>query len=87
MCILFFTVTNTCLFFSVDSIIADSFRKASWPSPWETLNVAYSLCRSILYEVVNTRGKYIYDPQELAMDPKYIGLEWDNQEHSAVSTL
>jgi hypothetical protein len=40
-----------------------------------------------MHEVVNTRGKYFYDAQELATDPKYIGLrEWKNQEHRAASS-
>ena len=38
-------------------------------------------------EVVNVRGKYFYDAQELATDPKYISLhEWENQEHRAGSS-
>jgi hypothetical protein len=41
-----------------------------------------------MHEVVNTRRKYFYDAQELATDPKYIGLrEWENQEHRAVPPL
>ena len=29
--------------------------------------------------MVDARGKYFYDAQELAMDPKYIDLgEWEN---------
>ena len=46
----------------------------------QLLNVVDNLCCFILHEVVNMRGKYFYDVQELVMDPKYIGLhEWDNQ--------
>ena len=41
----------------------------------------------IVREVVNVRGKYFYDGQELATDPKYISLrEWENQEHRASSS-
>ena len=51
------------------------------------LNVVDDLCRFILYEVVNVKGKYFYDAQELAMDPKYLGLrEWDNSKHHVVSS-
>jgi hypothetical protein len=52
------------------------------------LNIVDDLYRFIMHEVVNTRRKYFYDAQELATDPKYIGLrEWENQEHRAVPPL
>ena len=79
-----FTVT-TLVNFSMDSINADSPGNALGPVPKkQLLNVVDYLCRLILHEVVNVRGKYFYHDQELAMDDKYIGLrEWDNQEYRA----
>jgi hypothetical protein len=53
----------------------------------QLLNVANNLCRFILHEVINASGKYFYDAQALARDPKYIGLrEWENQERRATSS-
>jgi hypothetical protein len=53
----------------------------------QLLNLVDDLCRFIMHEVVNARGKQFYDSQELATDLKYIGLrEWENQEHCAASS-
>jgi hypothetical protein len=37
-----------------------------------------------MHEVVNVRGKFFHEAQDLATKDKYIGLrEWDNQRHRA----
>ena len=51
------------------------------------LNVVDDLCRFILHEVVNVRGKFFHEAQDLATDDKYIGLrEWDDQLHCAATS-
>jgi hypothetical protein len=53
----------------------------------QLLNIVNDLCRFIMHEVINARGKYFYDAQELTTDPKYIGLcEWENQEHRVTTS-
>ena len=53
----------------------------------ELLNVVGNLCRFIMYEVVNMRGKFFYEAQELAIEDKYIRIrEWHNQVHCATSS-
>ena len=53
----------------------------------ELLNVVYDLCHFIMLEVVNMRGKFFHEAQDLATDDKYIGLhEWDNQLHRAATS-
>ena len=53
----------------------------------EILNVVDDLCRFILHEVVNVRGKFFHEAQDLATDDKYIGLrEWDDQLHCAATS-
>ena len=50
----------------------------------QLLNVVDDLCRFILHEVVNMKGKFFDERQELAMNDKYISLhEWHNQGHGA----
>ena len=40
-----------------------------------------------MHEMVNVRGKFFHEAQELAMENKYIGLrEWHNQVHRAASS-
>jgi hypothetical protein len=40
-----------------------------------------------MHEVVNVRGKFFHEAQDLATEDKYIGLrEWDNQHHHAASS-
>ena len=52
----------------------------------QLLDVVDDLCRFIMHEVVNVRGKYFQEAQDLATENKYIGLrEWHNQEHRATS--
>ena len=67
----------------MDSIIAASPRE-TWMQLHERqlLNVLDDLCRFILHEVVNVKGKFFDETQELAMDDKYLSLhEWHNQGH------
>jgi hypothetical protein len=53
----------------------------------ELLNVVDDLSRFIIHEVVNVRGKFFDEAQDLATDDKYIELrEWDNQLHHAASS-
>ena len=48
----------------------------------QLLNVLDDLCRFILREVVNVKGNFFDETQELAMDDKYLSLhEWHNQGH------
>ena len=48
----------------------------------QLLNVVDDLCRFILHEVVNIKGKFFEVTQDLATDDKYISLrEWHNQGH------
>ena len=53
----------------------------------ELLNVVGNLCHFIMYEVVNMRGKFFHEAQDLATEGKYIGLrEWDDQLHCAATS-
>ena len=53
----------------------------------QLLNIVDDLCRFILREVVNVRGKFFHEAQDLATDEKYIGLrEWHNQRHRAATS-
>jgi len=53
----------------------------------ELLNVVDDLCRFIMHEVVNMRGKFFHEVQDLATDDKYIGLrEWDNKLHRVATS-
>jgi len=53
----------------------------------QLLNVVADLCHFIMHEVVNVRGKYFQEAQDLATENKYIGLrEWHNQGHRAASS-
>lgn len=53
----------------------------------QLLNIVDDLCRFILHEVVNVRGKFFHEAQDLATDAKYIGLrEWHNQQHRAATS-
>ena len=51
------------------------------------LNVVDNLTRFILHDVVNVKGKFFHEAQDLATDAKYIGLrEWHNQQHRAATS-
>jgi len=40
-----------------------------------------------MHEVVNARGKFFHEVQDLATEDKYIGLrEWENQQHRAATS-
>ena len=53
----------------------------------QLLNVVDDLCRFIMHEVVNVRGKFFDEVQDLATEDKYIGLrEWKNQQHHAATS-
>ena len=53
----------------------------------ELLNVVDDLCRFIMHEVVNVRGKFFHVLQDLATENKYIGLrQWENQQHRAATS-
>jgi hypothetical protein len=40
-----------------------------------------------MHEVVNMRGNFFHEAQDLATEDKYIGLrEWDDQRHRAASS-
>ena len=53
----------------------------------ELPNVVDDLCHFIMHEVINVRGKFFHEAQELAVEDKYIGLYgWHNQRHSAASS-
>jgi len=40
-----------------------------------------------MHEVVNARGKFFHEVQDLATEDKYIGLrEWENQQHCAATS-
>ena len=53
----------------------------------QLLNVVDNLCRFIMHEVVNVRGKFFDEVQDLATEDKYIGLrEWENQQHRAATS-
>jgi len=53
----------------------------------QLLNIVDDLCRFILREVVNVRGKFFHEAQDLATGEKYIGLrEWHNQRHRAATS-
>ena len=53
----------------------------------QLLNVVADLCHFIMHEVVNVRGKFFYEVQDLATEDKYIGLrEWKNQQHHAATS-
>ena len=53
----------------------------------QLLNVVDDLCRFIMHEVVNARGKFFHEVQDLATEDKYIGLrEWENQLHRGASS-
>ena len=48
----------------------------------QLLNVVDDLCRFIMYEVVNMRGKFFHEAQDLATEDKFSSLrEWENQQH------
>ena len=53
----------------------------------QLVDVVDDLSRFILHEVVNVRGKFFHEAQDLATDAKYIGLrEWHNQQHRAATS-
>ena len=53
----------------------------------QLLNIVDDLSCFILHEVVNVRGKFFHEAQDLATDEKYIGLrEWHNQRHQAATS-
>jgi NhaP-type Na+/H+ and K+/H+ antiporter len=53
----------------------------------QLVDVDDDLCCFIMHEVVNMRGKFFHEAQDLATEDKYIGLhEWDNQRHRAASS-
>ena len=53
----------------------------------QLLNVVNDLCCFIMHEVVNARGKFFDEVQDLATDDIYIGLrEWENQQHRAATS-
>ena len=53
----------------------------------QLVDVVDDLSRFILHEVVNVRGKFFHEAQDLATDDKYIGLrEWHNQQHRAATS-
>ena len=53
----------------------------------QLLNVVDDLSRFILHEVVNKKGNFFHEAQDLAMDDKYIGpREWHNQQHRAATS-
>ena len=53
----------------------------------QLLDVVDDLCRFILREVINLRGKFFHEAQDLATEDKYIGLrEWDNQLHCVATS-
>ena len=53
----------------------------------QLLNVVDDLCHFIFHEVVNVRGKFFHEAQDLAMEDKYIELrEWENQQHRAATS-
>jgi len=53
----------------------------------ELLNVVDDLYHFIMHEVVNVRGNFFHEAQDLATDDKYIGLrEWENQQHRAATS-
>ena len=53
----------------------------------QLLNVVDDLCCFIMHEVVNARGKFFHEVQDLATEDKYIGLrEWENQQHRAATS-
>ena len=53
----------------------------------QLLNVVDDLCRFIMHEVVNVRGKFFHELQDLATENKYIGLrQWENQQHRAATS-
>jgi hypothetical protein len=58
-----------------------------WLQEKQLLDVVGDLCRFIMHEVVNVRGKFFHEAQDLATEDKYIRLrEWDNQRHRAASS-
>jgi hypothetical protein len=62
-------------------------KHGGWLHEKQLLDVVDDLCRLIMHEVVNLRGKFFHEAQDLAMEDKYIGLrEWDNQRHRATSS-
>ena len=53
----------------------------------QLLDVVDDLSRFILHEVVNVRGKFFHEAQDLATEDKYIGIrEWHNQQHRAATS-
>ena len=53
----------------------------------QLLNVVDDFSRFILHEVVNKKGKFFHEAQDLATDDKYIGIrEWHNQQHRAATS-
>ena len=53
----------------------------------QLLNVVDDLIRFIMHEVVNVRGKFFHEVQDLATEDKYIRLrKWENQQHRAATS-
>ena len=53
----------------------------------QLVDVVDDLSHFILHEVVNVRGKFFHEAQDLATDDKYIGLrEWHNQQHRVATS-
>ena len=53
----------------------------------QLVDVVDDLSRFILHEVVNVRGKFFHEAQDLATDDKYVGIrEWHNQQHRAATS-
>ena len=51
------------------------------------LNVVDDFCRFIMHEVVNVRGNFFHEVQDLATEDKYIRLrKWENQQHRAATS-
>ena len=82
------TLTNICLIFFMDSIIAYSPENAQRPAPWETASkcsqrfVPFHSAISGQHE-----GQIFHEAQDLATDDKYIGLrKWHNQQHRAATS-
>ena len=53
----------------------------------QLLDVVDDLCRFIMHEVVNVRGNFFHEVQDLATEDKYIRLrKWENQQHRAATS-
>ena len=78
MCILFLTVINTYLIFQWIQLlqIHPEMHEGQF------LNVLDDLCRFILHEVVNVKGKFFNKTHDLATNDKYLSLgEWHKFGH------